>query len=273
MTDDPFVREYSAISIRSLLAIAMRFARDPLSGRFLRLCESICAKFEADGCAIALPPTVSTSRVNRSCGYHRCSLNGHTRVRELFASQLTATQSVRRLNEQSEGGPAIVVSAPGGKMVLYRDNALCPFAPQEADLVGELWRACAEVDEALLENQLNTTFIDLPLSPRHSQVLGELLRGLTEKEIASNFRISYYTVHMHVKCIYRRLGVSSRAQLLAKCLHRTHGGCLPPYSANVKDDQFHVDRFNQESSAVLPVPTLVLRRTCTSTSVSRCGSD
>ena len=44
----------------------------------------------------------------------------------------------------------------------------------------------------------------------------ELLReGLTEREVAAELVVSFNTVHSHVKAIYRKLGVSSRAEALA----------------------------------------------------------
>jgi DNA-binding CsgD family transcriptional regulator len=56
----------------------------------------------------------------------------------------------------------------------------------------------------------------LPLSPRERQVLWKLLSGRGEKQIAGEMRLSQNTVHHYVKAIYRRLRVSSRAELLAR---------------------------------------------------------
>jgi DNA-binding CsgD family transcriptional regulator len=47
------------------------------------------------------------------------------------------------------------------------------------------------------------------------RVLDLLLKGLQEKEVALRLRISQNTVHVHVREIYKRLGVSSRSELLA----------------------------------------------------------
>ncbi len=57
------------------------------------------------------------------------------------------------------------------------------------------------------------------LTLRQRQVLGELLNGLAEKQIAARLGISHHTVHAHVKSIYQRLNVSSRAELLVRCLN------------------------------------------------------
>ena len=56
------------------------------------------------------------------------------------------------------------------------------------------------------------------LPPRRREVLDLLLRGKSEKEVGGAMKISIHTVHVHVKAIYKLAEVSSRAELLAKCL-------------------------------------------------------
>ncbi|MFA9479665.1 LuxR C-terminal-related transcriptional regulator [Phycisphaerales bacterium AB-hyl4] len=51
------------------------------------------------------------------------------------------------------------------------------------------------------------------LSPTERDVLEMLRRESTEREIANHFGRSPHTVHVHVKSIYRKLGVHSRQQL------------------------------------------------------------
>jgi DNA-binding CsgD family transcriptional regulator len=55
-----------------------------------------------------------------------------------------------------------------------------------------------------------------PLSPRQSQTLELLLAGDSEKQLARKLAISPHTAHIHVKTIYKRLGVSSRGELLSR---------------------------------------------------------
>jgi DNA-binding NarL/FixJ family response regulator len=43
-----------------------------------------------------------------------------------------------------------------------------------------------------------------------------VLRGESEKEIARHLRLSQHTVHEYVGELYRRFGVCSRAELMAK---------------------------------------------------------
>jgi DNA-binding CsgD family transcriptional regulator len=54
------------------------------------------------------------------------------------------------------------------------------------------------------------------LSPRDRDVLALLREGLSDKEIAARLGISPHTVNQRTKRLYRRFGVHSRAELLAK---------------------------------------------------------
>jgi len=54
------------------------------------------------------------------------------------------------------------------------------------------------------------------LTPREEEVLALLARGLLYKEIASQLDNSVYTVNAHVRGIYKKLHVNSRAQAVAK---------------------------------------------------------
>src|ERR1700722_8109704 len=53
------------------------------------------------------------------------------------------------------------------------------------------------------------------LSRRQDQTLQHLLEGDNEKQVARKLSLSRHTVHVYVKALYRRYGVSSRAELLA----------------------------------------------------------
>jgi DNA-binding CsgD family transcriptional regulator len=55
-----------------------------------------------------------------------------------------------------------------------------------------------------------------PLSPRQRETLELLLAGNAEKQIASALSISKHTVHVYVKSLYKRFGVNSRPELLAR---------------------------------------------------------
>jgi DNA-binding CsgD family transcriptional regulator len=54
------------------------------------------------------------------------------------------------------------------------------------------------------------------LSERELTVLRLLSGGLSERDIGHELYVSFNTVHSHVKAIYRKLGVSSRAEALVR---------------------------------------------------------
>jgi len=53
------------------------------------------------------------------------------------------------------------------------------------------------------------------ISAAQNRVFQQLLRGLSDKEIAHELKISPKTVHQHVQAIFRTMGVHSRPELLA----------------------------------------------------------
>jgi DNA-binding NarL/FixJ family response regulator len=56
------------------------------------------------------------------------------------------------------------------------------------------------------------------LSPREKEVLDHLAKGFLYKEIAEALGIGYDTVHTHIRRVYEKLHVRSRAQAVAKHL-------------------------------------------------------
>jgi DNA-binding CsgD family transcriptional regulator len=56
----------------------------------------------------------------------------------------------------------------------------------------------------------------LGLSERVRQTLEGLLGGDSEKQIALKLGVSRHTVHVYVKQLYKRFGVNSRGELLAR---------------------------------------------------------
>jgi DNA-binding NarL/FixJ family response regulator len=56
------------------------------------------------------------------------------------------------------------------------------------------------------------------LSPREREVLDLLARGFLYKEIADQIKVSYATVHTHIRHVYEKLHVRSRTEAVAKHL-------------------------------------------------------
>jgi DNA-binding NarL/FixJ family response regulator len=61
-----------------------------------------------------------------------------------------------------------------------------------------------------------TYFDNTSLTPREKEVLQFLVKGFSYKEIAANFFISTQTLNSHIKNMYLKLKVHSRAELAAK---------------------------------------------------------
>lgn len=98
-------------------------------------------------------------------------------------------------------------------IILTRSGRERPFDELERRIValfheelGRLWRQT--VDDATAE-----------LPPHLQQTLELLLEGSAERQIVARLDLSPHTVHDHVKRLYRRFHVNSRAQLLARLSH------------------------------------------------------
>ena len=66
----------------------------------------------------------------------------------------------------------------------------------------------------------------LGLTRREMQVIGALVDGQTNKDIAATFTISEYTVKHHLTNIYDKLGVYNRVELVLFAINR--GLCISP---------------------------------------------
>lgn len=89
-------------------------------------------------------------------------------------------------------------------------NAIRFMATGERFLPVEV--ALAAVTGRPLTDQAPAERPDIILTPRETEVLAALCRGLTNKEIARTLELSEPTVKLHVKTLYRRLGATNRTQ-------------------------------------------------------------
>jgi DNA-binding NarL/FixJ family response regulator len=62
------------------------------------------------------------------------------------------------------------------------------------------------------------------LTPRMRETMNHLLKGDSEKQIATRLRLSRHTVHCYIKQIYRRYNVNSKGELFANWVNQ--GGPL-----------------------------------------------
>jgi DNA-binding NarL/FixJ family response regulator len=56
------------------------------------------------------------------------------------------------------------------------------------------------------------------LTKRELEILKGIVAGLTDRKIANTLCISEYTVRSHIKNIFRKLGVSSKAKAVARAI-------------------------------------------------------
>jgi|GEM_PF-3928031 len=61
------------------------------------------------------------------------------------------------------------------------------------------------------------------VSPAELAVTGLVAQGLGNREIARRLRLSHYTVETHLKHVFSKLGVASRAELAASATRRALG--------------------------------------------------
>lgn len=66
------------------------------------------------------------------------------------------------------------------------------------------------------DSPADSTINPAVLSQRQQQTLNLLLAGCSEKQVAERLGLSPHTVHVHVRGVYRRLGVNTRAELLSR---------------------------------------------------------
>jgi DNA-binding CsgD family transcriptional regulator len=112
------------------------------------------------------------------------------------------------------GGP--VYSA----LSFYRRLDQSAFCPRHVRMVHAVFQNAAWVHRDAAASPEFGSF--LKLTPREREVMQLLLSGESRKELASRLAISEHTVADHLKVIYRKLGVRSRAELFARFLRGGH---------------------------------------------------
>ena len=128
-----------------------------------------------------------------------------------------------------DGGQSLLVLAEDDHAIaalrelpLQGWGVLAPDAPPEElvaaiSAVGEgLVVLPKDLTERMLQSTTITEDLDEPLTPRESEVLELLARGLSNKLIAGELHISEHTVKFHISSLYAKLGVSSRAEAVSQ---------------------------------------------------------
>jgi len=139
----------------------------------------------------------------------------------------------------AQGDPVRAARLFGVAEALRDKMQVSMYAAQREAYHRDLERARAQLDEATwqaawaegrsmtLDQALSMALEDLPPSPltspsppqnpydlteRELEVLRLLVAGLTYAQMAEQLMVSFHTVHAHLRAIYAKLGVTSRAQ-------------------------------------------------------------
>ncbi|TKB81910.1 MAG: helix-turn-helix transcriptional regulator [Nitrospira sp.] len=105
-------------------------------------------------------------------------------------------------------------------MVILRKPMQRPEAVREAHV-----QETASAPDLLAREPLRRAF--LGVTGREAEVIGWVAKGLTNKAIASQLQISSRTVQKHMERMFRKLGVRSRTELVARIymdIDRNHNG-------------------------------------------------
>jgi len=76
-----------------------------------------------------------------------------------------------------------------------------------------------------------------PLSPAEHNIVRLVAGGMTNRQIASRVNLSPHTVNFHLRKIFRKLGVSSRAELVGVHLHQLRADEGPRTSPPVEESR------------------------------------
>lgn len=108
----------------------------------------------------------------------------------------------------------VTVEGELGRAVQQIRNGGSPINPGIAHLLLSAFRAAPvkATTETGAANPLPPELLSV-LSARESEVLKLVARGYADKEVAARLNIAPSTVDTHVRAIYRKLSVNSRAQL------------------------------------------------------------
>jgi DNA-binding NarL/FixJ family response regulator len=108
-------------------------------------------------------------------------------------------------------------------IVLKRARGESTYSSQEAEIVHLIHDELGWLFDATPANQVAP---EEDWSAREREVFRLLLTGSSEKCIAAALDLSVHTVHGYVKNVYRRVGVTSRAELMAIALERARSNDL-----------------------------------------------
>ncbi len=77
----------------------------------------------------------------------------------------------------------------------------------------------AEVESSIIDTSFVERLTELPITNREKQVLLNLAKGLTNKQISEVMKLSISTIRNHVANIFIKLRISNRSQATAIAIY------------------------------------------------------
>lgn len=102
-------------------------------------------------------------------------------------------------------------------LVIRQDTAVTPARPQPALLTGQAFAGPAPASPTATPACERPSISNL-LTPRELQIALHVARGRYNKQIAHDIQISEWTVSSHLRRIFAKLGVRTRAEMVARVL-------------------------------------------------------
>jgi DNA-binding CsgD family transcriptional regulator len=132
-------------------------------------------------------------------------------TKECIQLTLPTAPGTRKSNEIWHCIASTLPAAPNYLLTLAFARRAQQFNQRESFLLRHLHKS--GIFGAMSKQKITIHAKDL--SQRLREVLGGLLHGQAEKQIAGDLRLSLHTVHGYVKAVYRRYGVNTRGELLS----------------------------------------------------------
>jgi DNA-binding CsgD family transcriptional regulator len=164
------------------------------------------------------PPDPTMLAIARTMGRHRAFLHREIVDGATWRRCPQATELWRPLNihDRLMSGAAV---APSVELIFGVERATCDrrFGELERDLMGMVVERLAWFHRRLAWSH-GMSGAGGTFTPRERVILTQLLSARSEKQIAAQLKLTERSTHQYVVGVYRKLGVTSRAELMARFL-------------------------------------------------------
>ena len=141
-------------------------------------------------------------------------------VPEMQIIMLTVYQSTENIFDALAAGPTgyLLKQTPPAELMAAIADVHAGGSPMNSHIARKIVQSFQRTPQPDRES--------VALSPREAEVLELLVKGYLYKEIADMLKLTYATVHSHIRRIYEKLHVRSRSEAVAK--HLGQGRLIPP---------------------------------------------